>query len=126
MDRQTCLFRFTNRLSARSRTPLCLIAATVIALQAAIFPNCAVASGDGSYKAGIASTVITPDKPMWMSGFAARTKPSEGKIHDLHAKVLAIEDAGGVGIFVGSTTELDNGSNPANILAMIDAARGYR
>lgn len=37
-----------------------------------------------------------------------------------------IEDAGGVGIFVGSTTELDNGSNPANILAMIDAARGYR
>jgi hypothetical protein len=29
---------------------------------------------------------------MWMAGYAARTKPSEGKVHDLHAKALALED----------------------------------
>jgi hypothetical protein len=35
-----------------------------------------------------------------MSGFAARTKPSEGKIHDLRAKALAIEDAGGARVVI--------------------------
>jgi len=45
------------------------------------------------WNAGVATTVITPQQPMWMSGYAARNKPSEGKIHELHAKVLALEDA---------------------------------
>ena len=30
-----------------------------------------------------------------MAGYAGRTKPAEGKLHDLHAKALALEDAGG-------------------------------
>lgn len=47
------------------------------------------------WKVGIATTVITPDEPMWMAGYAARNKPSEGKIHDLKARVLALEDAQG-------------------------------
>jgi neutral ceramidase len=29
---------------------------------------------------------------MWMAGYAARTKPAEGKVHDLHAKALVLED----------------------------------
>lgn len=45
------------------------------------------------WKAGIATTVITPEQSMWMAGYAARTKPSEGKVHDLRAKALALEDA---------------------------------
>lgn len=45
------------------------------------------------WKAGVASVVITPEKSMWMAGYAARTKPSEGKVHDLRAKALALEDA---------------------------------
>jgi hypothetical protein len=49
----------------------------------------------GAWKAGIATTVITPEQPMWMAGYASRTKPSEGKVHDLYAKALALEDAGG-------------------------------
>jgi|GEM_PF-334950 len=56
--------------------------------------------GSASWKAGVASTVITPDKPMWMAGYAARNKPSEGKIHDLHAKVLALEDAQGTRLVI--------------------------
>ena len=47
------------------------------------------------WKAGVASAVITPEQPMWMAGYAARTKPSEGKVHDLRAKALALQDAQG-------------------------------
>lgn len=49
----------------------------------------------GAWKAGAATTRITPDHPMWMAGYAARNKPSEGKVHDLHAKGLALEDSRG-------------------------------
>lgn len=45
-------------------------------------------------RAGLAKAIITPEKPVWMAGYASRSKPSEGKIHDLNAKALAIEDAG--------------------------------
>jgi hypothetical protein len=32
---------------------------------------------------------------MWMSGYSSRTKPAEGKLHDLWAKALVLEDAAG-------------------------------
>jgi len=51
--------------------------------------------GTQGWKAGIAKTVITPEQQMWMGGFAARTGPSEGKLHDLWAKAIALEDASG-------------------------------
>ena len=57
------------------------------------------------WKAGVASVVITPEKPMWMAGYAARKGPSEGKIHDLWAKALSLEDAQGTR-FVLVTVEL--------------------
>jgi neutral ceramidase len=47
------------------------------------------------WKAGVGRAIITPDRPMWMSGYAARTKPAEGKLHELWAKALALEDASG-------------------------------
>jgi len=46
-------------------------------------------------KAGAASVVITPDEYIWMSGYAARTAPANGKLHDLYAKALALEDESG-------------------------------
>jgi len=45
------------------------------------------------WKAGAASVKITPEKSMWMAGYASRTKPSEGVELDLFAKALALEDA---------------------------------
>ncbi len=45
-----------------------------------------------SCRAGVASVVITPQQPMWMAGYAARKKPSEGVTQDLFAKALALED----------------------------------
>ncbi|KQS33171.1 neutral/alkaline non-lysosomal ceramidase N-terminal domain-containing protein [Dyadobacter sp. Leaf189] len=47
------------------------------------------------WKAGVSKVVITPEGPLWMAGFAVRTHASEGKLHDLWAKALALEDADG-------------------------------
>ncbi|HJZ53615.1 MAG TPA: neutral/alkaline non-lysosomal ceramidase N-terminal domain-containing protein [Gemmataceae bacterium] len=52
-------------------------------------------AADPAFKAGVASKPITPAELMWMAGYASRTKPAEGKEHDLYAKALAIEDAAG-------------------------------
>jgi hypothetical protein len=43
-----------------------------------------------TWQAGVAKVVITPSEFMWMSGYGARTKPAEGKVHDLWAKALAL------------------------------------
>ncbi|HUQ69926.1 MAG TPA: neutral/alkaline non-lysosomal ceramidase N-terminal domain-containing protein [Planctomycetaceae bacterium] len=57
------------------------------------------------WKAGIARAVITPTESMWLAGYGSRTKPSEGKLHDLWIRVLAVEDAGGHrGIVLSSDT----------------------
>jgi hypothetical protein len=50
---------------------------------------------DAPWKAGAAKVVITPPQLMWMSGYGGRTKPAEGKVHDLWAKALALEDPAG-------------------------------
>ncbi len=50
---------------------------------------------DSSWRAGVARRVITPEQSMWMAGYAARDHQSEGTMHDLWAKALVIEDAGG-------------------------------
>lgn len=47
------------------------------------------------WQAGVAKVVITPDQPMWLSGYGGRDRPSEGTLHDIWAKALAIEDASG-------------------------------
>lgn len=58
---------------------------------------------EATWKAGVASTAITPSEPMWMAGYASRNKPSEGKVHDLFAKALAIEDSSGTQIVIVTT-----------------------
>jgi hypothetical protein len=59
----------------------------------------------GPLKAGAAQVVITPKTNMWMAGYAGRKKPAEGKVQDLFAKALALEDAAGKR-FVFVTTDL--------------------
>jgi hypothetical protein len=53
-----------------------------------------LASAQG-WKAGTARAAITPRDAMWMAGYAARNRPSEGAVHDLWAKALALQDPGG-------------------------------
>lgn len=52
------------------------------------------ASAEG-WKAGTAKVVITPQEAVWQAGYASRTRPSEGKLHDLWAKALALQDENG-------------------------------
>ena len=49
-------------------------------------------SWSAEFKAGIASRVITPPLPFWLTGFASRTKPATEVLHDLWAKALVIEE----------------------------------
>lgn len=47
------------------------------------------------WKVGLAKVQITPRKSLWMAGFSARTKPSEGIIQEIYVKALALEDQSG-------------------------------
>lgn len=52
-------------------------------------------SADDTWQAGVATKIITPPQFMWMSGYASRDKPAQGKIHDLYAKALMLQDPAG-------------------------------
>jgi hypothetical protein len=49
----------------------------------------------GEWRAGLARVDITPQGPIWMAGYASRNHPSEGVLHPLWAKALALEDPAG-------------------------------
>ena len=55
------------------------------------------------WRAAAASVVITPEKPMWMAGYAGRNKPAQGKTHDLYAKLLILEDVRGQKLVIITT-----------------------
>lgn len=59
---------------------------------------CGVAASQAAaegWKAGVARRSITPEQFMWMSGYASRDKPADGKLTDLWAKCLVLEDPAG-------------------------------
>ncbi len=53
-----------------------------------------------SWKAGAARVKITPQKPMWMSGYVTRTRPADETLIDLWAKALVLEDPNGTRLVV--------------------------
>lgn len=71
-------------------------ALAVLVLVATVFmPAAPARAAEQEFKAGVARKAITPSGPIWLSGYAARTRASEGVIHDLWAKALALEDPDG-------------------------------
>ncbi|MCC6589941.1 MAG: neutral/alkaline non-lysosomal ceramidase N-terminal domain-containing protein [Bryobacterales bacterium] len=48
-----------------------------------------------AWQAGVAAVDITPRESIWMAGYAARTKPSEGVRQPIWAKALALRDDSG-------------------------------
>lgn len=48
-----------------------------------------------TWKAGVAKIDITPKEAMWMAGYGSRTSPSEGTLHPIWVKALALEDVQG-------------------------------
>ena len=56
---------------------------------------CCGAAATGGWRAGAGVADITPEGPLWMAGYASRTRPAEGVLAPLHVKALALEDADG-------------------------------
>ncbi|MEX2577676.1 MAG: neutral/alkaline non-lysosomal ceramidase N-terminal domain-containing protein [Verrucomicrobiales bacterium] len=85
------IFRLISLLS-----PLILLGLLVVNAQTRnSAPKSVAPHVSADWKAGLASAVITPDKPIWMAGYAGRDRPAEGKVQDLFAKALALEDEAG-------------------------------
>jgi neutral ceramidase len=47
-----------------------------------------------SWRAGVARSVITPEKAVWLAGYGTK-RPPDGVLHDLWMKALALEDLDG-------------------------------
>jgi len=64
----------------------------------------AIAPGWGAaLRAGAARVDITPPGPIWMSGYASRSHPSEGVREPLYARALAIDPGSGGRVVIVST-----------------------
>jgi neutral ceramidase len=66
----------------------------LLAVVATLFASPSIAAEPG-WKAGFAKVKITPDKPMWMSGYASRTAHAEGTEIELWAKAAVLQAADG-------------------------------
>ncbi|WP_158858184.1 neutral/alkaline non-lysosomal ceramidase N-terminal domain-containing protein [Lunatibacter salilacus] len=66
----------------------------IVLLLIPLFCPAVFGQSDPSYtwQAGVSKGIITPEKPMWMAGYAARTHEATETYHDLYAKVLVLED----------------------------------
>lgn len=56
---------------------------------------CAARAAEAEWSAGLAAVKITPDKPVVLSGYAARTQPFERVEQDIYARALALRDGEG-------------------------------
>ena len=65
-----------------------------------VFVVSADATEAAGWKAGTAVVNVTPTEPMWMAGYASRTKPSEGTALDLFCKAAALEDEHGARVVI--------------------------
>lgn len=70
-------------------------AARALLVALALLSCAAIGKGDEmSWQAGIARCVITPQNDVWLAGYGSK-RVAEGTIHDLWAKVLALQAPGG-------------------------------
>ena len=65
-----------------------LVAAIVFATLTDRLHGEVVQDSTSQWKVGVASMVITPDRPLRMAGYAGRTDPADGTIQDLFAKCI--------------------------------------
>ena len=105
---------------SHTRKSLALITCGVAWLLAAVPLEAA-----STWKAGVARVDITPTESIWMAGYAARTKPSEGVLHPIHAKALAIEDESGT-VSVLVTADLGGFRDVVGDRIAAQAAKRYR
>jgi len=61
----------------------------------ALGPITASRAADPEWQAGFAQVKITPDKPIFLSGYASRSRPFSKVATDLYAKALVLQDRNG-------------------------------
>ena len=72
-----------------------IVVAIVIAAVARTLPADESQESALPWKAGVASIVITPERPLRMAGYGGRTDPADGTVQDLFAKCVTFEDQQG-------------------------------
>jgi hypothetical protein len=82
-------------MSHQTDDPIRPRAATALACAALLLTGLGAPAADPEWKVGLARVKITPERPVVMSGYAARTKPFEKVGQDLYAKALVLEDKDG-------------------------------
>ncbi len=69
------------------------------------------------FRAGVARVKITPPLPIWMSGYAARTRPAESILQDLWAKALVLSDSRGRRVAIVTTDLIGLPATVSNAVA---------
>jgi neutral ceramidase len=69
-----------------------MLSRMVITLLVGFISCLASASIANDWSAGVARVDITPSQPMFMGGYASRTQPADGKLTNLWAKALVLQD----------------------------------
>ncbi len=64
----------------------------VIVVSAVVLTAATQAKAQSNWQVGSDFALITPQKSMWMAGYASRNKPSEGVASDLYAKAVILDD----------------------------------
>src|SRR5262245_20430106 len=72
------------------RASFCLFAACLCIVSAST-----LSAAEPEWKVGVAHVKITPDQPVFLSGYAARNKPFAKVEADIYAKALVLEDRTG-------------------------------
>src|SRR5688500_6231478 len=83
------------RVSAFCRRSFVLLAVHAIGCAVCGAAENPTAASGASWRAGIARENITPPPGLWMTGYAARTRPADGTEQDLWVKALAFQDPSG-------------------------------
>jgi hypothetical protein len=97
---EVCLFNLAKPAartrSRHKRMKRILTSLLALCFLAGFFHNLEAAPTETQgWKAGVARAIITPEEPTLLAGYAGRDKAADGKIMELWAKALALEDAEG-------------------------------
>ena len=88
-----------HRLTRRTFTQSAGLAALgMLGISPALAETAKTSDSEGApWKIGLAKVCTTPPVPIWLHGYASkpRFRPFDGKLNDLYAKAMAIEDGGG-------------------------------
>lgn len=67
----------------------------VVGLMVTLFGAAGLQAADAEWRVGLAQIKITPEKPLFMAGYASRTKPFDKVAADLFVKAIMLEDRDG-------------------------------